>query len=74
MDQDSITYDSLEVRPLPKWLTDQRDGLNTIQPVKMEMKEDRSLTVSFVLTGAVILLAVTILTIYFLRKNKKNQS
>lgn len=74
MDQDSITYDSLEVRPLPEWLTDQRDGLNTIQPVKIEIKEDRSLTVSFVLTGAVILLAVTILTIYFLRKNKKNQS
>jgi len=74
MDQDSVTYDSLEVRPLPKWLTDQRDGLNTIQPVKMEMKEDRSLSVSFVLTGAIILVAVTILTVYLLRKKKKNQS
>lgn len=72
MDQDSLTYDSPGDRPLPKWLTDQRDGFNTIQPVKMEMKNDRSLTVSFFLTGAVVLLAVTILTIYFLRKNKKN--
>jgi len=72
MNQDSVTYDSLEIRPLPKWLTDQRDGLNTIQPVKMEMKDDRSLTVSLVLTGAFILLAVTILTVFFLRKKKKN--
>ena len=71
MDQDSITYDSLDVRPLPKWLTDQRDGLNTVQPARMEMKDDRSLAVSFILTGAIILLAVTVLTVYFLRKKKK---
>lgn len=70
MDQDSITYDSLEARPLPKWLTDQRDGLNTVQPARMEMKDDRSLTVSFVLTGAIILLAVTVLTVFILRKKK----
>ena len=73
MDHDSITYDSLEVRPLPKWLTDQRDGLNTVQPATMEIKDDRSLTVSFILTGAIILLAVTVLTVYFLRKKKKKQ-
>ncbi|TFG42744.1 MAG: hypothetical protein E4H43_02710 [Bacteroidia bacterium] len=72
MDQDSVAYDSLAVRPLPKWLTDQRDGLNSIQPAKMEMKEDRSLTVSFALTGAIILLVITILTVYLLRKKKKN--
>ena len=73
MDQDSVTYDSLQVRPLPKWLIDQRDGLNTIQPARMEMKDDRSLTFSFILTGAIILLAVTVLTVYILRKKKKNQ-
>jgi heme/copper-type cytochrome/quinol oxidase subunit 2 len=73
MDQDSLTYDSLDVRPLPKWLTDQRDGLNTVQPARMEMKDDRSLAVSFILTGAIILLAVTVLTVYFLRKKKKKQ-
>jgi len=73
MDQDSVTYDSLGARPLPKWLTDQRDGLNTIQHARIEMKDDRSLTVSFILTGAIILLAVTVLTIYILRKKKKNQ-
>lgn len=70
MGQDSLTYDSLDVRPLPKWLTDQRDGLNTIQPTRMEMKDDRSLTFSFILTGAIILVAVTVLTVYFLRKKK----
>ena len=73
MDLDSLTYDSLDVRPLPKWLTDQRDGLNTVQPARMEMKDDRSLTVSFILTGAIILMAVTVLTVYYLRKKKKNQ-
>jgi len=46
MEQDTIIIDSLTSRPLPKWLTDQRDGLNTLQPVKIEMKEDKSLNIS----------------------------
>lgn len=71
MKQDTVGYDSLEVRPLPKWLTDQRDGLNTWQPQKLEMKEDHSLQISLISTGIVILITVVILTIYFLRKNKK---
>jgi len=71
MVQDSSTYDSLESRPLPRWLTDQRDGLNTVQPVKMEMREDRSLEISFAVTGAIILLAVTVLTVFILLKKKK---
>lgn len=71
MNQDTIGYDSLEARPLPKWLTDQRDGLNTWQPEKLEMKEDHSLQISLLSTGIVILITVVILTIYFLRKNKR---
>ena len=71
MIQDSIGYDSLEARPLPKWLTDQRDGLNTYQPQKLEMKEDHSLQISLISTGAVIIIALVLLTIWFLRKNKK---
>jgi len=71
MIQDSIGYDSLEARPLPKWLTDQRDGLNTYQPQKLEMKEDHSLQISLISTGAVILITLVLLTIWFLRKNKK---
>ena len=71
MRQDTVRYDSLEARPLPKWLTDQRDGLNTWQPEKLEMKEDHSLQISLISTGIVILITVVILTIYFLRKNKR---
>ena len=71
MRQDTVRYDSLEARPLPKWLTDQRDGLNTWQPQELEMKEDHSLQISIISTGIVILITVVILTIYFLRKNKR---
>jgi len=71
MKNDTIRNDSLEARPLPKWLTNQRDGLNTWQPPKTEMKEDRSLGISMATTGVIILLTITILTIYFLRKNRK---
>jgi heme/copper-type cytochrome/quinol oxidase subunit 2 len=71
MKQDTVGYDSLEARPLPKWLTNQRDGLNTWQPQEIEMKDDHSLQISFISTGIVILIAVVILTIYFLRKNKR---
>jgi len=71
MKQDTVGYDSLEPRPLPKWLTDQRDGLNTWQPQKLEMKEDHSLQISLLSTGIVILITVVILTIYFFRKNKR---
>jgi len=74
MEQDTIIYDSLENRPLPKWLTDQRDGLNKYQPETLEMKEDKSLSISFIITGAVILLIVTVLTIYIFRKNRKNSA
>jgi heme/copper-type cytochrome/quinol oxidase subunit 2 len=71
MEMDTVGYDSLEARPLPKWLTNQRDGLNTYQPEVLEMKEDHSLEISFALTGIIILITVIFLTILFLRKNKK---
>jgi heme/copper-type cytochrome/quinol oxidase subunit 2 len=71
MEQDTIIYDSLVNRPLPKWLTDQRDGLNKYQPEVLEMKEDKSLEISFAVTGTIILLIVIFLTIYVIRKNRK---
>lgn len=71
MKQDTVGYDSLEARPLPKWLTNQRDGLNTYQPEILEMKEDHSLEISIALTGLVIFITVIFLTILFVRKNKK---
>ena len=73
MMQDTISYDTLEARSLPKWLTDQRDGLNTYQPEKLEMIKDNTLQISMISTGVIILLTVAILTIYFLYRNKKRE-
>ncbi len=68
---DSLLHDTLDSRPLPKWLVDQKSGLTTIQPEKLVMREDHSLTISFIVTGILILVLVTILTFYFIRKHKK---
>jgi len=70
MQQDTLLYDSLQYRPLPKWLTDQKEGLTTIQPVKIEMKEDNSLGISLLVTAVVILLAFIIATILILKKKR----
>jgi heme/copper-type cytochrome/quinol oxidase subunit 2 len=68
MQNDTILYDTISNRPLPKWLTDQKEGLNTIQPQKIEMREDHSLKISFVITLLLILLAVVVSTVYILKK------
>jgi hypothetical protein len=73
MEQDSVKYDSIDARPLPKWLTDQRDGLNKYQPEVIVMKDDRSLSTSMAITGAFIIIALFILTLIVLRKNRKNR-
>ena len=73
MEQDTLAYDSLENRPLPKWLTDQRDGLNKYKPEIKEMKNDNSLTVSFAVTGIIVILIVALLTIYIVRKKKNRK-
>jgi hypothetical protein len=72
MDQDTLRYDSLYNRPLPKWLTDQRDGLNTIQPSKIVIKKDNSLEISFALTAIFIIFIVILLTAVISQK-KNNQ-
>jgi hypothetical protein len=72
MEQDSIRYDSLGKRPLPKWLTDQRDGLNTIQPAKIVIKKDNSLEISFALTAIFVVFFVILLTVVISGK-KNNQ-
>jgi hypothetical protein len=68
MQPDTISYDTLDARPLPKWLTDQKEGLTTIQPVKLEMREDNSLKYSFIITAFLIILAAVVLTVFFNRK------
>ncbi len=70
MDQDSIIYDSLNNRPLPQWLINQREGLNTIQPQKINIKTDKSLYISFAVTGIFVVFLVVVLTMFILRKNK----
>lgn len=74
MEKDSLKYDSLGNRPLPQWLIRQKEGLNTYQPEKIVMKEDKSLQVSFIATGIIILLIISILTAYVLgRGNRKER-
>lgn len=70
MNTDTLSYDTLDARPLPKWLIDQKEGFTTIQPQKLEMREDNSLKISFITTFVFILLAVSIITTYVLMKNK----
>ena len=70
MQNDTLSYDTLNNRPLPKWLIDQKEGMTTIQTQKIVMREDNSLKISFIVTAIFILLAVAILTVYFLKKHK----
>lgn len=70
MEKDSIRYDSLN-RPLPKWLIDQKAGLNTIQPTKIIIRDDRSLEKSFAITTLLIIVIIAILTL-IVSKKKKN--
>ena len=59
---DTLSNDSLDSRPLPKWLVDQKSGLTTIQAEELVMREDNSLKISFFVTGIFILAFVTFLT------------
>jgi heme/copper-type cytochrome/quinol oxidase subunit 2 len=70
MQHDTVSYDTMNNRPLPGWLIDQKSGLNTIQPQKIVMKEDNSLKISFIVTAIFIVLVISILTVYFLKKHK----
>jgi len=73
MQTDTLKYDTLNNRPLPKWLIDQKEGVTTIQPQKIEMREDNSLKISFLLTALLILLAVTISTVYIIKKYRNKE-
>jgi len=74
MQTDTLSYDSLDSRPLPKWLVDQKSGVNTIQPEVLVMKEDHSLKISIAVTVIFILLVVALLTLYINRRHKKQAS
>jgi len=74
MQIDTLSYDSLDSRPLPKWLIDQKSGITTIQPEEIVMREDHSLTISFIVTGLFIILLVALITLYINRKHKNQES
>ncbi len=71
MQSDTIIYDTLNSRPLPKWLIDQKTGLNTIQPQKIVMREDNSLKISFIVTAIIIIILVAVSTVFVLKKHSK---
>ena len=73
MSIDTVRYDSVAARPLPKWLTDQKEGLATVQAPRTGIKEDHSLVISLAVTGGMVLLIVAIFTIFILRKNKNKR-
>jgi len=74
MQTDTLAYDTIDSRPLPKWLTNQKEGLTTIQPEKIVMKEDHSLKISFTVTIIFIILVVAFLTFYLNKKHKNKAS
>ena len=74
MQTDTLSYDSLDSRPLPRWLVDQKTGVNTIQPEVLVMKEDHSVNISIAVTVIFILIVVTLLTLYINRKHKNQIS
>ena len=71
MQKDSLTYDSAGQRPLPEWLRKQKEGLNTVQPPEIVMKEDKSLGISLIVTFVLVLLIVAFFTYFITRKRKK---
>ena len=73
MQTDTISYDTLESRPLPKWLTDQKTGVTTIKPREIIMKEDNSLKISFLVTALIIIFFVIMMTVIILRKKKNRE-
>ena len=74
MQEDTIRYDTLAARPLPKWLTDQKEGLTVYKPREIIIKEAHSLDISIIVTGLFILLTVIILTVWFKKRIRKNNS
>jgi heme/copper-type cytochrome/quinol oxidase subunit 2 len=73
MQNDTLVYDSLNSRPLPQWLMDQKSGVTTVQAEELVMKEDHTLKISIIATVIFIVLVVSVLTVMILRK-KRNQA
>ncbi|MCP4313677.1 MAG: hypothetical protein GY790_20680 [Bacteroidetes bacterium] len=74
MQKDTLSYDSLDSRPFPKWLIDQKSGVTGYKSEELVMNEDHSLEISFIVTGVFIVLLVIFITLYINKKHKKQVS
>ena len=72
MEQDSIKYDSLEIRPLPKWLTDQKARNELAGEKEQFIRKDSSLNLAVGITLLSTFLIVLFFTFRIIkRKNIK---
>ena len=72
MVQDSVKYDSLEIRPLPKWLTDQKARNELAGEKEQFIQKDSSLNIAVGITLLSTFLFVLFLTFWIIkRKNIK---
>ena len=68
MEQDAIRVDSLDNRPLPRWLTDQKAQSQLIDDKEEFIRKDSSLSVSLSVTLVLVLLLVSLFTFRILRR------
>ena len=68
MEQDTIRYDSLDNRPLPQWLTDQKAQSQLIEDKEEFIKKDPSLYISLGVTLVSVLLLVLLFTFRILKR------
>ncbi len=68
MEQDTIRYDSLEIRPLPKWLTDQKARNELAEKKEQFIQKDNSLNIAMGITVLSTLLLVLLFTFRIIRK------
>jgi hypothetical protein len=70
LEQDTSKYDSLEIRPLPKWLTDQKARNMLTEEKEQFIREDNSLNIALGLTLLSTLLFVLLFTYWIIRRKK----
>ena len=70
MEQDTVRYDSLDNRPLPRWLTDQKAQSLLTQDKEEFIREDPSLYISLGITLFAVLILVLLFTFRILRRKQ----
>ena len=70
MKQDTIRYDSLDNRPLPRWLTDQKAQSQLLEDKESFIREDHSLYISLGVTIFSVLVLVLLFTFRIIKRKK----